>query len=271
MKKTYDRRQFLKGIGALSTLFLVPGVLAQGYNTKEQASKAGLEALVRAYPDDFAGLKVPMGKPFAAKPVGQTPKGTSLLIRIEKEQPLHYHKTHTEVAFCVQGEGYAEVNGEKIPLGPGLGVLIPPDTAHAFYGQMDLLSRFSPQLAGDVVFVKEGRGPAAGKPLAFTYQTAAVPEGKGFSAKPLANQELATAIALNISSKQPLHYHKSKDEAIYVVKGEGDVTVEGQRHPVKPGSIVLVPARARHELTGGFEALSVFTPALAGDIVFVGG
>ena len=255
--RNYDRRQVLKGIGALAGLLALPRGLAAGTQ---------LEAIARG---DFASLRVPPGRPFAVQPAGQTPRGTSVLIRVEKAQPLHYHKTHAEVAFCLKGEGYAEVAGEKIPLTPGHGVLIPPMTAHGFYGKMDLLSRFSPQLAGDVVFVKEGKGPAQGRGKAFSYQAPAVPSGKRFAAKPLANHALATAVALTIDDEQPLHYHKSKDEAIYVVEGYGGIEVEGRLYLVKPGSMVLVPATAKHKLAGRFKALSVFTPALAGDIIFL--
>ncbi len=262
--RLYDRRQVLKTIGALTVLLSAPRGLAAGTNGKMK-----LEAQARTYPDDFTGLVVPGGKPFAAKPVGQTPQGTSVLIRIEKQQPLHYHKTHAEVAYCLSGEGYAEVAGEETPLRPGLGVLIPPDTAHAFYGRMDLLSRFSPQLAGDVILVKEGPGPRAGAPIPFAFATAPVARGKRFSAKPLANHQLATAVALNIDDEQPLHYHRSKDEAIYVLEGYGGIDVEGQLYLVKPGSVLLIPATARHKLAGRFQALSVFTPALAGDVVFL--
>ncbi len=256
----FDRRQVLKGLASLAALAAVPRGLAEG---------EGLQALARAYPEGFAALKVPPGKPFAAGPVGQTPRGTSVLIRVAKAQPLHYHKTHAEVALCLSGEGYAEVAGSKIPLKPGAGVLIPPMTAHGFYGQMDLLSRFSPKLMGDVVFVKEGEGPAKGKPVAFAYSAPPVPPGKRFAARPLANHALATAVALAIDDEQPLHYHRSKDEAVYVLAGAGGIDVEGRLHLVKPGSIVLIPARARHRLAGRFQALSVFTPALAGDVVFL--
>ncbi len=264
--KNHDRRRFLKGLGGLAALLALPGGLAQGYGGVKGGSG---EAQARAYPEDFTGVVVPEGKPFAARPVGQTPKGTSVLIRIAKEQPLHYHKTHAEVAFCLRGEGHAEVAGARIPLAPGRGVLIPPDTAHAFVGRMDLLSRFSPQLAGDVVFVKSGAGPAAGKSLPFVFQTAPVPNGRRFSAKPLANHPQATAVALDIDDEQPLHYHRSKDEVVYVLEGYGGIEVEGQLFLAQPGRILLIPARARHKLAGRFRALSVFTPALAGDVVFV--
>lgn len=257
---TYDRRQFFKAVGAAAAFFALPRGLAEGMRPK---------ALARAYPEAFEGLMVPAGKPFAVKPAGQTPKGTSVLIRVEKEQPLHYHKTHTEVAFCLKGEGYAEVGDETMPLKPGLGVLVPPMTAHGFYGKMDLLSRFSPRLMGDIVFVKQGKGPKEGAPRAFAFAASPVPSGKRFSARPLANHPLATVVALNVDDEQPLHYHQSKDEAIYVVKGYGGVEVEGQLFLVKPGNLLLVPATARHKLAGRFEALSVFTPALAGDVVFV--
>ena len=265
MKET-NRRQLLKGLAGLAASLALPGGLAQGYGAP---GKGAGEAIARSYPEDFAGMVVPQGKPFAARPVGQTPRGTSVLIRIREAQPYHYHRTHTEVAFCLAGEGYAEVAGERIPLAPGQGVLIPPATTHGFFGKMDLLSRFSPKLAGDIVFVKEGNGPAEGRPLAFRYQAAPVPSGKRFSAKPLANQALATVVALHIDDEQPLHYHRSKDEAVYVLEGYGGIEVEGQLFLAKPGRMVLIPATARHRLAGRFKALSVFTPALAGDVVFL--
>jgi mannose-6-phosphate isomerase-like protein (cupin superfamily) len=37
-----------------------------------------------------------------------------------------------------------------------------------------------------------------------------------------------------------------EDEVYYVVSGRGTIHVEGDEHPVKPGSILFVPAKAVH-------------------------
>ena len=255
------RRQVLKLLGMGAGLAVLPKALAI-------APLSGSWKFAH-YPSDFEGVLVPEGKPFAAKPIGQTPQGTSVLIRTKKFQPLHYHKEKLEVAYCVAGGGVAKVAGQEIELRPGAGVMIPPMTAHTFVGEMDLVSRFSPQLAGDVVLVKEGTGPSEGQPHAFTFQAPAAPAGKPFGAKPLGNMPLATVVALGIATGQPWHYHKSKDEAMYVVSGEGRIQVETESQTVGPGSMALIPAGAIHQVKGPLQVLSVFTPALAGDVVFL--
>ncbi len=44
----------------------------------------------------------------------------------------------------------------------------------------------------------------------------------------------------------PRHIHKTEDEALYMVDGELDVTVEAQTTRAKPGAYILVPKGVRH-------------------------
>lgn len=48
------------------------------------------------------------------------------------------------------------------------------------------------------------------------------------------------------------HSHVN-EEAFFVVSGYGDVIVAGQREPVEPGSAVLVPSCAEHQLVNTSE------------------
>ncbi len=207
--------------------------------------------------------------PFGVKGLGETPLGTSVLIRTRTEQPLHYHRERLEVALVLQGEGRLVVGGREATLRPGQLVVIPPMTAHAFVGQMDILSRFSPKLMGDVVFVQAGSGPNEGTPLVLEYRAPEIPQDRPFAATPLANAPLGTVVAVATRLGQPWHYHRSKDEQIYVVAGEGVAQVELTRKRVGPGSLVLVPAGAIHQFQGSLQFVSVFGPALMGDVVFL--
>jgi len=47
------------------------------------------------------------------------------------------------------------------------------------------------------------------------------------------------------------HHHVGQDEIYYFTEGEGSVTVDGETAPVKAGSVVYVPADAKHSVQAG--------------------
>jgi mannose-6-phosphate isomerase-like protein (cupin superfamily) len=70
------------------------------------------------------------------------------------------------------------------------------------------------------------------------------------------------------------HYHKDHDEVVYVVRGNGLVTIAGKEYMVSPGWAYLVPRGTIHRFVNlGPDAsivLSTFSPAFDGkDRVFV--
>lgn len=55
-----------------------------------------------------------------------------------------------------------------------------------------------------------------------------------------------------------------EDEIYYVLSGEGMIMMDGEKTPVKPGSVVFVPAGQEHRFTDfplGLTLLVVFAPA----------
>jgi mannose-6-phosphate isomerase-like protein (cupin superfamily) len=44
------------------------------------------------------------------------------------------------------------------------------------------------------------------------------------------------------------HYHRLTEEIYFVVKGSGELEVDGERRHVRPGDAVLIPPGAWHEL-----------------------
>lgn len=56
----------------------------------------------------------------------------------------------------------------------------------------------------------------------------------------------------------------AEDEIYYVLTGRATLEVEGRAHPVEPGGLLYVPARAQHRFTTireDLELLVVFAPA----------
>jgi mannose-6-phosphate isomerase-like protein (cupin superfamily) len=44
------------------------------------------------------------------------------------------------------------------------------------------------------------------------------------------------------------HYHSRTEEIYFVLEGEGEMEVDGERRGVAPGDAVLIPAGARHQV-----------------------
>ncbi len=81
----------------------------------------------------FAGL--------AASPV------TVHRVDISLDAKVHFHKRLTEVYYVLDCDAGAalELNGERVPVRPGLAVLIPPYTRHRAVGTMHVLVVSHPQ------------------------------------------------------------------------------------------------------------------------------
>jgi quercetin dioxygenase-like cupin family protein len=46
----------------------------------------------------------------------------------------------------------------------------------------------------------------------------------------------------------PPFFHTGYDEVYYVLSGSGTVTLNGKAHPLRPGSVVVIPAGVSHAL-----------------------
>jgi quercetin dioxygenase-like cupin family protein len=65
-----------------------------------------------------------------------------------------------------------------------------------------------------------------------------------------------------------LHYHKVSTELYYVLDGEGEVTLDGEAHAVRKGSLVHIPPGVLHGATGKMRVLVVGIPDIADDDYF---
>ena len=57
------------------------------------------------------------------------------------------------------------------------------------------------------------------------------------------------------------HYHKRLTEMYYVLEGEGEIELDGQRYPVHAGDAVLIKPGCRHRAVGRLRIVNIPVPA----------
>jgi mannose-6-phosphate isomerase-like protein (cupin superfamily) len=55
---------------------------------------------------------------------------------IEADARVHYHKKLTEIYLILEGEGYMELDGERVPVKPLTGIMIKPGCRHRAVGRI---------------------------------------------------------------------------------------------------------------------------------------
>lgn len=61
-------------------------------------------------------------------------------VEISEDALPHFHKKTTEIYYILEGEGFLELDGEKVAVSPGVSVLIPPGTMHRALGRLKILN-----------------------------------------------------------------------------------------------------------------------------------
>jgi mannose-6-phosphate isomerase-like protein (cupin superfamily) len=49
-------------------------------------------------------------------------------------------------------------------------------------------------------------------------------------------------------TKGSMHYHDAYDEVYYVLSGHGHILINDEKHELRPGAAVVLPAKVPHEL-----------------------
>ena len=66
---------------------------------------------------------------------------------------------------------------------------------------------------------------------------------------------------VEIQQDSRTHYHKRMTELYFVLEGEGEIELDGERLPLKPMTAVLIKPGCRHRATGKLKILNVPIPA----------
>jgi len=72
-----------------------------------------------------------------------TPDNTTAtlhLVTIEADSRPHYHKRMTEIYLILEGEGFMELDGERIPVKPMTSIFIKPGCRHRAVGKMTIIN-----------------------------------------------------------------------------------------------------------------------------------
>ncbi|MFQ5861972.1 MAG: cupin domain-containing protein [Candidatus Brocadiales bacterium] len=101
-------------------------------------------------------------------------------------------------------------------------------------------------------------------------------EGEKIKVVPLGETKYASIQMMLVGRgiEVPTHYHKDHDEVMHIKRGSAIVILDGTRHYVEEGGVILVPRKSRHKVmnTGKevYVVLSVFYPPYRGeDIKFI--
>ena len=70
--------------------------------------------------------------------------GTLHCVDISETARVHYHKRLTETYLVLEGEGYLELDGERVPVRPMTAVMIRPGCRHRAVGDLRIVHFCSP-------------------------------------------------------------------------------------------------------------------------------
>jgi len=90
--------------------------------------------------DAIPGVPCPCG---TSRRAFATPENTLLtvhLVEISEDARTHYHKRLTETYVILEGEGWLELDGERIPVKPLSAITIRPGCRHRAIGKLKVLN-----------------------------------------------------------------------------------------------------------------------------------
>ncbi len=62
------------------------------------------------------------------------------LVEIRQDAAVHHHARTTEIYVILEGEGFIELDGERMPVKPLTAIYIPPGVKHRAIGPLRLLN-----------------------------------------------------------------------------------------------------------------------------------
>lgn len=78
-----------------------------------------------------------------------------------------------------------------------------------------------------------------------------VPCPCGTASRAFSDSGVCSVHTVSISADAETHYHKDHTEVYYFLEGEGEMELDGERHPVRPGQSIFIPPGVRHRAVVG--------------------
>jgi mannose-6-phosphate isomerase-like protein (cupin superfamily) len=99
--------------------------------------------------DTVPPVPCPCGMARRGFAVPENSVATLHLVEISLDARTHYHRRMTEIYLVLEGEGFIELDGDRIPARPMLSVLIQPGCRHRLVGRFRIVNvaipAFDPQ------------------------------------------------------------------------------------------------------------------------------
>jgi len=90
--------------------------------------------------DELPGQPCPCGTARRGFISTQNELASVHVVEIKADSEIHYHKRMTEVYVVLEGTGYIELDGEKIPVRPMTSIMIQPGCRHRAVGRLKILN-----------------------------------------------------------------------------------------------------------------------------------
>lgn len=88
----------------------------------------------------------------------------------------------------------------------------------------------------------------------------ACPCGEARRAITMADNDRLSIHRVSISREARRHWHRGLTEYYVVLSGEGEIEIDEERVPVRPGDVVMIPPGTRHVARGELEIINIVTP-----------
>jgi len=88
--------------------------------------------------DEIAAVKCPCGFSRRAFVSDDNSVATLHIVDITEDAKVHYHKRLTEIYLVLEGTGYVELDGKRVPVKPLTAVFIKPGCRHRAVGKMQI-------------------------------------------------------------------------------------------------------------------------------------
>jgi mannose-6-phosphate isomerase-like protein (cupin superfamily) len=90
--------------------------------------------------DEMPPVDCPCGVARRAFASPENGVATIHLVDIHTDARVHYHKRMTEIYLVLEGEGFIELDGERVPVKPLTSVLIKPGCRHRAIGRLKIIN-----------------------------------------------------------------------------------------------------------------------------------
>lgn len=90
--------------------------------------------------DDIKAVPCPCGMSRRAFAEESGRRASFHVVDIKKDSEVHYHKKGIEIYYILEGEGFMELDGERIPVHPGSSVLIREYCRHRAVGNLKIIN-----------------------------------------------------------------------------------------------------------------------------------